>query len=101
MENLKAQGFETVEDVYDELIKEKSGDNTNIIKQYRINLNNLYDMSNIHTDYKKQKAEIKKHKQRYNKKFKQKEEKNQNKMKVYHIKKKYVVFLKKQNILKS
>lgn len=75
MEDLKAQGFKTVEDVYNELIKEKSGNNKNIIKQYRINLNNLYDMSNIHTDYKKQKAEIKKHKQYYNEKFKQKEEK--------------------------
>lgn len=71
MEDLKIQGFETIGDVYDQLIKEKSGDNTNIINQYNNKLDTLYRIS----DCGKQKAEIKKHKQRYNKKFKQKEEK--------------------------
>lgn len=97
MEDLRIQGFETISDVYEQLITEKSGDNTNIINQYNNKLDTLYRIS----DCEKQKGEINKYKQHYNKKFKQKEEKNQNKMKVYHIKKKYVVFLKKQNILKS
>lgn len=72
MEDLKAQGFKTVEDVYNELIKEKSGGDENVIRQYKDALNNLF---NICINYKKQKAEIKKHKQHYNEKFKQKEEK--------------------------